>query len=359
VRERNAVVTELAHTRVSLVATVWNEIESVDAWLAGIAAQTRLPDEVVIVDGGSSDGTWERLAAWDAPTDIRCILVPGAGISEGRNHAIAAARGEFVVVTDAGTRARPDWLEQLIESFTPETDVVCGFFIPDATTVWERALAATTLPDTTEIVAERFLPSSRSVAFRRSWWETGVRYPAWLDYCEDLVWDLSLLRAGARFAFAESAVVQFRVRPSPRDFAVQYYRYARGDGKAGLFPRRHGIRYLTWFGLVLGVLRHNRIEIGAIAVLGAAYCATPVRRLWQRDRQDHRAIRATLLAMPLIPLQRALGDLAKMAGYPAGLHWRNRTFGSLGWRTSWRRISPEGSLYRSAHSARESQAPPS
>src|SRR3712207_6085656 len=50
--------------RVALIATVLNEAASLDDLLASVAAQTRPPDEVVIVDGGSTDGTWERLQAW-------------------------------------------------------------------------------------------------------------------------------------------------------------------------------------------------------------------------------------------------------------------------------------------------------
>ncbi len=47
--------------RVSVIATVLNEAGSIDLLLDSLAGQTRPPDEVVIVDGGSSDGTRGRL----------------------------------------------------------------------------------------------------------------------------------------------------------------------------------------------------------------------------------------------------------------------------------------------------------
>ncbi|HRI55746.1 MAG TPA: glycosyltransferase, partial [Anaerolineae bacterium] len=43
--------------RVSVICTVLNEAEAVGRLLDSLAAQSRPPDEVIIVDGGSSDGT--------------------------------------------------------------------------------------------------------------------------------------------------------------------------------------------------------------------------------------------------------------------------------------------------------------
>ena len=43
--------------KVSLIATVLNGAEHIEEFLGSLEAQTRAPDEVVIVDGGSTDGT--------------------------------------------------------------------------------------------------------------------------------------------------------------------------------------------------------------------------------------------------------------------------------------------------------------
>jgi glycosyltransferase involved in cell wall biosynthesis len=348
-------------TRVSLIATVRNEAASLADWLAGIDAQHRPPDEVVIVDGGSADGTWEALQAWGAGREgALCLRCAGANIAQGRNRAIERATGAIVVVTDAGTRAAPDWLQQFVGALDdPTVDVAGGFFVPRLATRWDRALAATTLPDVGEIDAGSFLPSSRSIAFRRSWFDAGVRYPEWLDYCEDVVWDLALRRAGARFRFVPDAVVTFSVRPTPRSHAAQYFRYARGDGKAGLFARRHLLRYATYVALALVLQRKRWSELAAGGLLGLAYIGRPMRRLWQRDRLQDRSIAATLLLLPALPLLRFLGDLSKMAGYPAGLAWRWRRYGSIGWRTSWRRISPAGCLWRPGAQSRGNLPPTS
>ncbi len=322
---------------ISLILTVKDEAESLPGLLASIAAQTWLPDEVIVVDGGSRDQTVAILQEWIARLPLTVVELPGASIAQGRNAALERARGELVAVTDGGVILEPDWLQRLVEPFLvderEQPDVVSGFFRAAPHTLFELALGVTTLPDVEEIRPARFLPSSRSVAFRRSWFQAGIRYPEWLDYCEDVVFDLRLRRAGARFCFRPQAVVWFRPRHSLREFWRQYYRYARGDGKAGLFTGRHLIRYATYLGLIPAVLLTRDRWLALVAGLGAlAYLRRPLWRLWQRREVDPKRL---VVAALLVPLIRLVGDLAKMAGYPAGVAWRVRRYGP---RRTWRSI---------------------
>lgn len=327
-----------ARPRVSLVLTVKNEAATLPALLASIADQRVPPDEVVIVDGGSTDDTLAILERWRDRLPLVIDVFPGASISQGRNRALALARGDIVAVTDGGVVLAPDWLERLVAPFTAppaeQPDVVAGVFRPAPQTLFEHALAAVTLPDPEEMRAEGFLPSSRSVAYRRSWFLAGVRYPEWLDYCEDVVFDLRLKRAGARFQLARDAVVAYRPRTSLSAFWWQYWHYARGDGKAGLFTLRHLIRYAV-YGSVGPVLVWGRHPVVRLAVFLAAlsYLRRPWQRLWRRRA----ALRPTerVFAALLVPVLRAVGDMAKMAGYPVGVWWRIRRYGL---RRTWRTI---------------------
>jgi glycosyltransferase involved in cell wall biosynthesis len=323
-----------ARPRISLIATVLNEGESIRPLLDSIARQTLPPDEIVIVDGGSRDHTVEILRDSADRLPLRVIVEPGSNISAGRNRAIREARGDVIAVTDAGVVLADDWLVQivapLLESQT--VDVVGGFFHAEAHTVFEAALGATTLPLAGEIDPQTFLPSSRSIAFRRSAWETAGGYPEWLDYCEDLVFDLRLKARVRPFAFAPRAIAFFRPRRSLNAFYRQYYRYARGDGKADLWRKRHAARYLT-YGLagpllVLLGLRGFRPAWLLLAIGGALYLRRPYQRLQvvllSAAQRGH--VRVTLWtnlqAIALVPLIRITGDVAKMLGYPAGLAWR-------------------------------------
>lgn len=322
--------------KVTVVATVYNEIETIDRLLCSLAAQTRAPDEAIIVDGGSSDGTLERLRAWRdegrwqaARPEAGPLLVissRGAGISRGRNEAIAAATGPIIAVTDAGVRLEPHWLEAITAPFEAGARVVSGFFASDPQGAFETALGAATLPEGREIDPRRFLPSSRSVAFLARDWAAIGGYPEWLDYCEDLVFDLRLIDHAGIPHFAPEALAHFRPRPDLGAFWTQYYRYARGDGKADLWGLRHAIRYAAYGiaapALVLtGLLLHPAAWLALLAG-GLAMLRRPLGRLpgqWSALSPIERA-----QALAWLPIIRVAGDLAKMAGYPVGRRWRRR-----------------------------------
>ncbi|MBZ0289718.1 MAG: hypothetical protein K8I30_18995, partial [Anaerolineae bacterium] len=251
----------------------------------------------------------------------------------------------------------------------PQVGVVGGFFNAESTTLFELAMGATVLPLVNEIDPATFLPSSRSIAFRKSAWAAVGGYPEWLDYCEDLVFDLRLkalsrqspvasrqfsekdgrsdthendspletgnskLATSFAFAFAADAVVAFRPRGSFRAFFRQYYRYARGDGKADLWRKRHAARYLTYglaapLVLVLGIAIHPLFWL--LVIPGAVYyLRQPYGRLQVLMRRHAGTRRALSLQerwylLALVPLIRVVGDVAKMIGYPVGIAWRLR-----------------------------------
>lgn len=346
-------------TRVSLVATVLNERASLEPWLTALEGQTRLPDEIVIVDGGSTDGTWEALneRSWLVPVQLH--QAHGATIAAGRNVAIALATHGLIVVTDAGTEAEQRWLDLLVRTLeNGHVDVASGFFTPRLDSPWSRALAATTLPDRCEVNGDRFQPSSRSMAFRKAWWEAGVRYPEWLDYGEDLVWDMAMRRAGARFVFVPEARVLFAVRPTAKSFAVQYLRYARGDGKAGIFLTRHLARYLTYSALLTVITNPSwRVAMAGLP-LAVLYVRAPLVRLWRRDRDAGLSILDSIVTIPRVVALRSLGDFVKMVGYPLGLAWRVRRYGARSTRITWKRVSPSEMVLTTV-STRESPQPTS
>ncbi len=324
---------------ISLIATVLNEGKTIRGLLNSIAAQTCQPNEIIICDGGSSDETHSIIDEFTQILPLTVIQKPGTNISEGRNAAIGHASRELIAVTDAGVRLDPAWLEHLTRPFSdrPSVQVVSGFFQPDPSSAFELAMGATVLPALQDVNPATFMPSSRSVAFRRSAWEAVGGYPAWLDFCEDLVFDFRLRALYGPFAFAPGAVAYFRPRSNSLAFLRQYYQYARGDGKADLFFRRHLIRYVTYFValplvLLAGVLVSPwwllLLVLGAIAVL-----ATPYRRLvaqWKAFSIGEKAI-----AVLWVPVIRVAGDLAKMAGYPVGVLWR------------WRKRPPDWRLHPS------------
>ena len=306
---------------VSLVMTVLNEERGLPDFLASLSAQRVLPDELVVVDGGSVDATVSLFEAWGerAEVDVTVIRRPGANISEGRNIAVRHARHDLIAVTDAGTWLDPEWLAALVAARTDGVDVVSGFFEPMWTSATERVFASVLMPLRDEIDPDAFLPSSRSLLITRRAWSAAGGYPQWLDYCEDLVFDLAMKDSGLRFAFQPDAIARWSARDSWRAYAKQYYRYARGDGKAGLWAKRHALRYAAYLAGVAGLLVPSA-GFRVLLVAGfAAYCGKFYRRAWRR-RPAH--LGATLALLAAVPLVVVVGDVAKMIGYPVGIVWR-------------------------------------
>jgi glycosyltransferase involved in cell wall biosynthesis len=338
--------------RVSIICTVLNEGESIRRLMDSLVAQSRQPDEIVIVDGGSRDNTVAVIEEYGGRLPLRVLIEPGANISRGRNVAIGASAGDVIASVDAGVWLEPVWLAALMGPFestsqrisestnsksanqhisntqyaTRNTQSVAGFFVPDTRTAFEIAMGATVLPTVDEIKPDGFLPSSRSVAYTKTAWAAAGGYPEWIDYCEDLIFDLRLLDAVGPFAWAPKAVAHFRPRGSLRAFAKQYYRYARGDGKADLWRKRHLIRYATYLLALPGLLALGLFHSPGwwlVLVAGALlYCASPYRRL--RPRLTELSLGDRLYAILLVPVIRLVGDVAKMLGYPAGWIWRLR-----------------------------------
>ncbi|MBL0887532.1 glycosyltransferase [Myceligenerans indicum] len=310
---------------VSLVMTVLNEERGLPAFLSSLRAQTLPPDELVVVDGGSTDATVPVLQAWGETAGMKVTVIeaPGANISRGRNLAIERAQHQLIAVTDAGTCLDAGWLAALVAARTQDVDVVSGFFEPTWGSRNERLFASVLMPLLDEIDPDEFLPSSRSLLITREAWQAAEGYPEWLDYCEDLVFDLAMKRAGLRFVLQPAAVARWSARETWRAYAKQYYRYARGDGKAGLWPKRHALRYGAYAAGVAGVLGPFPAVVRPLLVLGfAGYCAKFFRRAWRRRPPG---VRATLRFLAAVPAVVVVGDVAKMAGYPAGLAWRRRS----------------------------------
>ena len=305
----------------ALVTTCYREAEAIGAFIDAVLAQTRRPDETIIVDGGSTDGTVEQIReriAQGAP--ITLIVEPGANRSRGRNLGVAAATADLIALTDVGSHPRPDWFERIVAPLEqdPTVDVVAGYYVAEPTTLWEAAVAAATVPDVREVDPETFLPSARSVAFRRAAWEKAGGYPEWASHNEDTPFDLALKRAGARFVFEPQAIVEWRPQSSLRRLFVQFYRYARGDAQSRLWFRHYTKAYLVALislGLAIGGAFHPPVLLG-LPVLGVLY--------WLRHMVRARRRARSWPAAALAPLANLIVDLAHVVGYARGLPERRR-----------------------------------
>jgi len=296
--------------KVSLIVTVRNDAAGAAELLDALAGQTRLPDEIVIVDGGSTDGTQAVLSAFsDRRIAFRWLECAGANIASGRNRAIQEARHDLIACTDCGCLPDADWLEELVRPFADaNVAVVGGNYRVIARTSHERVLGALTMPGALAPVdPARFNPSARSLAFRRSAWEQAGGFPAWLATAEDTLFACKLRRLHLPYAHAAAAIVRWRPRRTLPATWRQFREYARGEAligrgcqNAAFWTRRYVLAGLC---AVMCAAALGTAEYGWAALAGATwFCALvgPIhRRAAQVARRTGRCLdygRALLLS---------------------------------------------------------------
>jgi glycosyltransferase involved in cell wall biosynthesis len=309
--------------KVSLISTVKDASAHIEEFVGSVAAQTRAPDEVIVVDGGSTDGTPDllRRAGADAVTVIE---ERGANIARGRNLAIAAAAHDVIAVTDADCVLDPRWLERILAPIEADADVSMGFYLPITDGFLQECMASVNLPlDASDVDPASFMPSARSVAFRRGSIEAAGGYPEWLAIGEDMWVNRRWRELGLDMRFAPDAVVRWRLRPTLRGTWAQYFRYARGDAQAGMFPERHALRFGVYGGTAAALASRWRWPKVLAAAGAVAYAREPVRRA-RRRMPDPRERAAAAVVVPAL-----MGwiDTAKMVGYAVGLVDRGRRSG--------------------------------
>ncbi len=232
---------------VSVASTVLNEVDDIDLLVESLMRQSLAPSEVVIVDGGSTDGTWERLLAAQAkyPTlvpirDESCSLQRSPGpIARGRNVGIAAASSEVVACADAGCTYHPGWLANLTAPiFAGQSEYsVGGSYIdltsvgPASATVWDIASAPFFGVKLNPAAATKSC-TARSMAFRKDLWHRVGGFPENVFLGEDTVFD-SKVRKLVTPAFPERAKAAYQPRHTFRSALRQMVSYSVTDGVLG------------------------------------------------------------------------------------------------------------------------------
>lgn len=221
--------------RVSVITTVKNEKQSIRKLILSLVYQTYKPTEIIIVDGGSTDGTWEIIQKLRKkyPKIIKPYKKPGFNISMGRNFAIEKAKSSLIASIDGGCYADKKWLENLVKRWIETRgDVIAGVFKPWIESYRDEIEGYIQCPDVRKL-KDGWEPSSRSVLFTKEVWKKVGGYPIHLYTAEDTLFNVKLKKIGARFYLAKDAIVYWRMRKSVSAIFIQFYKYGQGDAVAG------------------------------------------------------------------------------------------------------------------------------
>jgi GT2 family glycosyltransferase len=269
----------------SVVVATHNRRERVHRLLDGLAIQTGAPPfEVVVVDDGSSDGTFESLRErqGDPFEVIPLRLEPNRGPAAARNVGWRAARADLVCFTDDDCLPDPGWLAAL-------TNAVVGIDIAQGRTVPDEAQAGNHGPFSRTMVVpyEEGFYETCNIVYRRTVLENlggfdeSFRFPYGED--TDLAWRAR--EAGAQTAFAHDALVRHDVWPS--DFRAHLRDMRRREGLVLAFRKHPQLRGYLGRGIFFRQVHPPTVSaLAALALLAnkprskARLTATTASVLW-------------------------------------------------------------------------------
>ena len=317
---------------VTVVIPARNAAPTIERCLAALAEQTVSPDEVIVVDDGSTDDT----AAIARRLGAQVISQDHSGAGAARNRGAQAARGELLLFTDADCVPVPDWVERLVEALNREEVAAAR-----GVTTSEQAEPAARFAqleydekyrqlarhDNVEFVA------TYSAAYRRdAFWRFGGFDEGFVGATsEDQELSFRLAREGLRIAFVPAAAVRHHHHTSLRSYIRRKFWIGYAKARIG---RHHpdkliqdtytplGLKLQVAFagvvvlGLAVAPVRRSGLRLAAIGMAGFAASAIPFLR-FGRSREPGLTgrIPAYLIARALaLGTGFALGALAELRG---------------------------------------------
>lgn len=237
--------------KVSFITTVYNEESTIIPLLKSLFSQSKFSDEIIIVDGGSTDRTVSEISSFQFPksgnnTKIKLIFKKG-NRSVGRNEAISRSSNEIIVCSDAGCILDKNWIKNIIKPFkNPKIDVVAGYYKGDGKTIFQKCLIPYVLvmPDRANPMS--FLPASRSMAFKKSIWKELGGFPEGLSNNEDYVFAKKLRKINANIVFERKAIVNWIPRNNLKDAFIMFYSFAKGDAESQIFRPKVYLIFLRY-----------------------------------------------------------------------------------------------------------------
>ncbi len=315
--------------KISVCITVLNAEKIIVPLLDSLQLQTKKADEIVVVDGGSSDKTVELLKHFQKKDKRIKLLFESCLRARGRNLAVEIAKNEVIAMTDTGCVPHKDWLEKITSPLIhPEIDIVAGVYGMVGETPKQKALGVF-LGFPLSKFDRDFLPTARSIAFRKEAWEKAGEFPErGENSAEDTEFNYNAVSRGLKYSRVKDAVVEWGI-PDSLDEGLKTMRdYAMWDAKHGIwlstkhkFPSHNikvifiFLRYLT--GTLLVILGFRIYTFFLATLVGfVIYLFWAYRKVYLEFRDFRVAIWG--------PIIQVSSDFSVMSGFAAGVMQKMR-----------------------------------
>lgn len=335
--------------RIALLMPSLNEEATIAPAMQAVRASTRQPEEIIVIDGGSTDATHALLqqhAATSLP--VRLLVRPGMLPGAARNEGAKVSTCDLLLFVDFGNVIDPHWIEEMARPFEADAriEAVGGLYEPMMTNDFERCVAAIQYQDAT-LFARLSLDEQRArmpsevrlgglgMAVRRDTYLRLGGQPQWLRAGEDWLFGHKLLASRAPVGVALGARLYHHMRPTPGDLFRQNRLYSRGEARLGIGAARHGRTALIYFAVAAALIAGLAWWPAALAgvVLAAAYLQRAgISRMQRVFGAEAARGRRGMVALAVITK-----DLGALSGYGWGLYewvtqrrWRDQRRRYLG-----------------------------
>lgn len=310
-----------ASRSIAVIIPSWNGAHLLPSCLDAVARQTRCPEQVIVVDDGSTDDTVALLRR-DYPWVLPLVLAENGGFARAVNAGIRAARGDIAVLLNNDAEPEPDWLAALCAPLLADLD---GTLASCAS----KILLADR-PDMLHSAGDGYgrngVPNNRGVwtsddgRYDRQEWVFGAcaaaaaycrdvvlaagGFDEWLGmYCEDvdLAWRLQL--RGYRCLYVPQARVRHRLSatgggPLASYFCGRNFLLVAALNLPGPFLRRYWWRLLAaQLRIAAEALWHGREPAARARLRGQWAGIRALPAAWRRRRRRQAERRASLAAL--------------------------------------------------------------
>lgn len=226
--------------KISVITAVYNNAGGIKEAIDSIQSQKDVDIEIVVVDGGSSDGTVEILEGYRDRIDI-FVSEPDEGIYDALNKGLRLARGDvvgFLHSDDAFADARA--LARVAAAFadSPAIDAVYGDLKYVSRNDAHRTVRHWRAgPFSAAEVARGWMPPHPTLYCRRSVVQELGEYDVGLAIAADYEWMLRLMRSGRSLAYIPEVQVSMRMGGASNRSLGNIVRKSSEDWIA---LRRHG-----------------------------------------------------------------------------------------------------------------------
>jgi len=305
--------------KTSLICTVFNEEKTIIQFLESVKSQSRLPDEIIIVDGGSKDSTVSKILGFSSKEKNKFnlkVLVKKGNRSVGRNFAIKNAKNEIILCSDSGCILEKNWVREITKPFKErEIDIVAGYYKGVSKNIFQKSLIPYVLVMEDKINEKEFLPATRSMAFRKIVWKKNGGFNEKLSHNEDYFFANEIKKANFKIAFVKSAVVYWLPRKNLAQSFKMFFRFALGDIQSRIFRPKVTyifLRYILAVYLLALCAIEKSVLLNAFVLLGIiSYVGWSIWKNYKYVNDPRAAI--------YLPLLQLTSDLAVLLGSVLGL----------------------------------------